>query len=312
VTRILFYLEEYPHESWRDALLNRDPSIDFKGYPDWGSAEDGPAYAVVWEPKHGLIKDYTNIKAIFSLGAGIDHILADTSIPEDIPIIRMGDDGLKEGMAEFVLMNVLMHHRQIPEMISAQQDRNWLRLFSKPASAVTVGIMGYGALGHYAAQALKPLGYKIRAWSTSPKAAEAGVQHFAGNNALAEFLSGTDILVGLLPDTPATSGLLNEDTLACLPKGAAVVNAGRGSLIDIDALLHHLDTDHLSGATLDVVPEEPLPQNSALWHHKKVIITPHIAAITRTDTAANYIVDNIKLLQNGDIPTNMLNRNRGY
>ncbi len=312
MTRILFYLDGYPHDAWRQALLTADPSLEFRSYPDWGDPCDGPAYAVVWEAKKGLLAAYPNIKAVFSLGAGIDHILNDTSVPHDLPIIRMSDDGLKEGMAEYVLMTVLMHHRQMPVILDQMKKAEWKRVYSKPASAMRVGIMGYGALGQHAAAALKPLGYDIGAWSNSPKADEDAVTHFTGAEAFERFLARSDILVGMLPDTEATKGLLNADTLTLLPKGASVINAGRGSLIDIDALMEALDRGHLSAATLDVVPDEPLVKDHPLWSHKKVIITPHIAAITRTDTAANYILENIKHIEDGQQVTNVLNRKIGY
>jgi len=312
MTRILFYLEDFPHEPWKQALMAADNSIEFRGYPNWGSPNDGPAYAVVWEPKAGLIKDYTNIRAVFSLGAGVDHILADASIPEELPIIRMGDDGLKEGMAEYVTMNVLMHHRQMPLLWDQQKHKTWRRLFAKPATSVRVGIMGFGMLGKACAKALLPFGYKIQAWSNTPKEPQDGIHHYTGPGQFHDFLKETDILVGLLPDTDETRGLINTETLALLPEGASIINAGRGGLIDLEALRQALDSNHLSGATIDVTPKEPLDNDHPIWDAKNIIITPHIAAITRTDTAANYIVDNIKRLKAGLAPTNMLDRKRGY
>jgi len=309
--RILFYLDGYPHDMWRAAMLQADANVDFRSYPDWGSPDDGPAYAFVWQPEAGLLKKYTNIQAIFSLGAGIDHILADPELP-DVPIIRMGDDGLKEGMAEYVLMNVLMHHRQMPLFLAQQHRAHWQRAFSKPASHVRVGIMGYGSLGKCAASALRPLGYPIATWSNSAKAEEENTEHFTGPSALEAFLARTDILVGLLPETKDTKGLLDDRRLAILPKGSAIISAGRGSLIDLDALHSHLNSGHLSGVTLDVVPEEPLADDHWLWHHPAVIITPHVAAITRADSAARYILENIQRLRSGRAPDNMLDKIRGY
>lgn len=312
MTRILFYLEDFPHEPWKQALLAVDPAIDFRSFPDWGTPDDGPAYAVVWEPKAGLIKDYPNVQAVFSLGAGIDHILEDASIPENMPIIRMGDDGLKDGMVEFVVMNVLMHHRQMPILIEQQQQKNWRRVFSKPAASVHIGIMGFGMLGEACAKALLPFGYNVNAWSNSPKPPHSSIRHFTGQEQLQEFLGSTDILVGLLPETEETKGLLNKETIALLPEGASIINAGRGSLIDLEVLAGALEAGKLASATLDVVPEEPLAQDHPIWAAKNTLITPHIAAITRTETAANYIIENIKRLSSGEAPQNMLNRKRGY
>lgn len=312
MTRILFYLEDYPHDIWRESLHALDPTLEFIGNPNWGSPEDGDAYAFVWEPEPGLLARYTNIKAIFSLGAGVDHILSDPDLPKDVPIIRMGDEGLKEGMAEYILMNVLMHHRQTPALLHAQRERKWKRVFSLAAKDVRVGILGYGALGKRAAAALKPMGYDIAAWSRSPKEAEDGVTHFTGEDQLDDFLVRTNILVGLLPATPATDNLLNFDRLSRLPEGAAVINAGRGNLIVLEDLMTHLDSGHISGASLDVFPDEPLPADHPLWGYATVIITPHSAAITRPDTAAQYVLENIKRLEAGETPENLLNTNLGY
>lgn len=312
MTRILFYLEDYPHDIWRESIHAIDPNVEFLGNPDWGSPDDGDAYAFVWEPRPGLLAQYPNIRAIFSLGAGVDHILADPDLPKDIPIIRMGDEGLKEGMAEFVLMNVLMHHRKTPELIAAQRQHHWKRVFSLAAKDVRVGILGYGALGKRAAVALKPIGYDIAAWSRSSKTDEEGITHFTGEDQLNDFLARTDILVGLLPSTPETENLLDFDRLSRLPEGASVINAGRGSLIVLEDLMALLDSGYISGASLDVFPTEPLPKDHKIWDYDNVVITPHSAAITRPDTAADYVLRNIRRIKNGEVPENLLNTNLGY
>ncbi len=312
MTQILFYLDEYPCDDWRDSFLKIDPTIKFFNYPDWDQASNDPCYAMVWEPKLGLLAKHKNIKAIFSIGAGVDHLLCDPDLPQNIPIIRMGDDGLNEGMAEYVLMNVLMHHRKMPHLQEMQQSQTWTRLFAKAASEVRVGILGYGALGKTSAEKLKPLGYKISTWSRSPKKAEDQVTHYTGANALKDFLNNTDILVCLLPETSETIGLLNEERLMQLPKGASIINAGRGKLINIPALQKLINCDHIESATLDVLPEEPLPSESSLWNQRKLIITPHVAAITRPNSAAEYVLRNIKKLEQGLEVENKLDLKRGY
>lgn len=310
--RILFYLDDYPHEIWRDALLAENPDLEFRSYPDWGSPDDGPAYALVWEPKPGLLKDYPNIQAIFSMGAGIDHLTRDPELPKDTPIIRMGDDGLKEGMAEFMAMSVLMHHRQMPYLMEQQKVKSWARVFAPAAKDVQVGIMGYGALGKAAAEKLKPFGYNLVSWSRTTKAPEEGITHYSGTETIDDFLAGTNILVCLLPETKETINLLNKERLLKLPQGASIINGGRGGLIELSALEEVMTSGHIESATLDVFPKEPLDTESALWKQEKLIITPHIAAITRPDTAANYVVRNIKKLETGEEPENKLDLNRGY
>ncbi|WP_262691016.1 2-hydroxyacid dehydrogenase [Kordiimonas aestuarii] len=312
MTRILFYLEDYSHDIWREAVRRVDPSVEFRSHPDWGSPDDGPAYAFVWEPEPGLLARYSNIKAIFSLGAGVDHLTRDPDLPKDVPIIRMGDDGLKEGMAEFVTMSVLMHQRGMPALLAKQRSKDWGRFFARAAKDTRVGILGFGALGQVSAQALLPFGYDIAAWSRTEKPEYQGISLYHGADSLNTFLARTDILVGLLPSTPETSGLMNFDRLSHLPEGASIVNAGRGSLIVLDDLMSLLTSGYLSGATLDVFPEEPLAKDHALWGLDNVIITPHIAAITRPDTAAEYVLRNIEKLERGETAENQLDMKRGY
>ncbi|WP_417458633.1 2-hydroxyacid dehydrogenase [Kordiimonas sp.] len=312
MTRILFYLEDYSHDIWRDSLLKVAPNIEFRSYPDWGTPSDGPAYAFVWEPKPGLLAKYPNIKAVFSLGAGVDHLTRDPDLPPNLPIIRMGDDGLREGMAEFVAMSVLMHHRGIPSMITKQRNKDWGRFFAPAAKHVRVGILGFGALGQVAAKTLLPFGYKVAAWSRTEKEPVEGITLHHGADSLDAFISDTDILVGLLPSTAETQGLLNKKRLSLLPKGASIVNAGRGTLIVLDDLKALMEEGHIAGATLDVFPEEPLPRDHPLWGLDNLIITPHIAAITRPDTAAEYVMRNIARIEQGNAPENLLDANRGY
>ena len=314
--RILFYLDDYPADAWRDAFIAADPTLDFRAYPDWGKPEDFTAaeqtYAFVWQPKPGLLKSYPNITAIFSLGAGIDHLTQDPDLPTHIPIIRMGDDGLKEGMQEFMVMATLMLHRGILPVIAASKDAVWERIFAVPAKEKTVGIMGYGALGKAVAAQLRPFGYKMTSWSNSTKPAEDGIVHYHGPDQLDTFLATTDIFICLLPNTPQTTDLLNAATFAKMPEGAAIINGGRGSLINDDDLISALDSDHISGAVLDVFKTEPLPAGHPYWCHDKVLVTPHIAAVTRVQSAVEFVLQNIDRLEKGQTAENLLDLKRGY
>lgn len=312
MTRILFYLDEPGYETWQQAFAAAIPDVEVRNYPDWGNPNDGPAYAFVWHPKPGIIAAYPNITHVFSFGAGVDHILKDPTIPDELPVIRMSDDGLKDGMAEFVLMSVLMHHRGIHQLMNAQRAKEWIDMFPAEAADVRVSMLGYGALAKAAINRLQPVGYKISAWSRTPKNTKDNVTHYAGLDSLSDFLASTDILVCLLPATSETTNLLNADTLALLPENAAIINAGRGNLIDLDALVSLLDSKHLSGATLDVFPIEPLPQDSVLWHHPKVTVTPHIAAVTRPKNATKYVARCIDQIKRGERPENLLDRSFGY
>jgi len=312
MTRILFYLDGFNNDPWKQSLLDIDPAIDVRSYPDWGTPDDGPAYAFVWKPKAGLLKQYTNIKAIFSIGAGVDHLLSDPYLPKHIPIIRMGDESLKEGMAEYMVMSVLMHHRKMPHILNLQRKQTWQHIIAKPANQVSVGIMGYGTLGKEIAKKLAPFGYKLNTWSKTPKPAKPNITHYSGESGLKHFLENTNIITSVLPSTPETTNLINAETLSWMPKGAAIINAGRGTLININNLVDAIDNGHISGATLDVFPEEPLDADHPLWKHDKIIITPHIAAITRMDSAAEYVIRNIKAIENNQEPENKLDIERGY
>ena len=312
MTRILFYLDDFDHGIWRSVFERAIPDVEFCSYPDWGTPDDGPAYAFVWYPPPGLLAQYPNIQAIFSLGAGVDHLTRDPDLPKGTPIIRMSDDGLKEGMREYVLMSVLMHHRDMIALITAQREKRWDRIFPKAADKVRVGMLGYGALGKTCAETLKPIGYQIAAWSRSAKPSGDDVEHFTGQEGLKPFLERSDIIVCLLPATRETDNLLNAERMNWLPTGAAIINAGRGNLIDIPALLALLDSGHLGGASLDVFPAEPTPEDSPLWDHPKVIMTPHVAAVTRPKTAARYVADNIKRIERGEPALNQLDLNSGY
>lgn len=312
MTRILFYLDDFDHGIWRSVFERAIPGVDFRSYPDWGTPDDGPAFAFVWYPPPGLLAQYPNIEAIFSLGAGVDHLTRDPDLPRGTPIIRMSDDGLKEGMREYVLMSVLMHHRDMIALTAAQREKRWDRIFPKAAEKVRVGMLGYGALGQTCTEMLKPVGYQLAAWSRSAKPAENDVEHFSGDDGLKPFLERSDIIVCLLPATKETDNLLDAERLNWLPKGAAVINAGRGNLIDIPALINQLDSEHISGASLDVFPTEPVPADSPLWAHPKVIMTPHVAAVTRPKTAALYVAENIERIKRGEAPLNQLDLNSGY
>ncbi len=312
MTRILFYLEGFPHAKWEQAFKGVDPTVDFRSYPDWGDPSDGPAYAFVWGAPAVVLRQYPNIKAIFSLGAGVDHLTRDPNLPKKVPIIRMGNEQLKKEMAEYVLMNVLMHHRGMPYFIANQRKHIWKHRRVLEADELRVGFLGYGFLAKAAAEAIRPIGYQVNTWSTSPKEAENNTTHYTGREKLKDFLTATDILVCLLPETAETRNLLNKETLSYLPPYASLINAGRGSLIDLDDLMITLDEGTMSAATLDVFPEEPLSDRHPAWDHEKILVTPHIAAGTRPSQAAAYALENIKRIEAGQDPLNVYNHEKGY
>ena len=296
--------------SWERSLTACAPDIELRVWPEVGAAED-IEYALVWEPPAGLLASLPNLKVIFSVGAGIDHLASDPELPAAVPVVRMVEPGLTTGMTEFVVMNVLFHHRFMLDYLGQQRASHWEEISQIGPASRRVGIMGLGVLGQDAAARLLDFGFPVSGWSRSPKAVP-GVTSFAGDAGLRPFLEQCDILVCLLPSTPETVGLLNAESLAALPEGAAVINAGRGSLIVEADLLAALDSGALAGASLDVFDEEPLPADSPIWRHPRVLATPHIASMTIPETAAAAVIDQIRRFERGEPLEHVVDLKRGY
>jgi glyoxylate/hydroxypyruvate reductase A len=272
-------------------------------------------YAAVWKPAPGELAAFSNLRVIFNLGAGVDALMADPSLPK-VPLVRVAVGDLTQRMTEYVVLHVLMHHRQELYLRACQRERRWQPKFQWPAGAISVGIMGLGTLGSDAAEALRRLGFHVAGWSNSPKAI-AGIECFHGKGELDAFLQRTDILVCLLPLTPDTRHILNRDLFARLnrtsPMGAPVViNAGRGDLQNEADVLACLDDGTLGGASLDVYAKEPLPLHSPFWTHPKVVLTPHNAADTDADEISRYVARQIAHYEAGGALENVVEPARGY
>lgn len=277
--------------AWEEAFARHAPGLEVRPWHDRGDPAD-IEFALVWKPEPGVLRSFPNLRAIFSLGAGVDHLLADPELPRHVPVVRMVEDGLTAGMVEFVVMRVLEHHRFMPTYARQREQHLWREIHQIAASERKVGILGLGELGSACARALLPLGFDLAGWSRTPKTVE-GVRSFAGPAALAPFLARTEILVCLLPLTPETEGILNAKLFARLPKGAILISVGRGGhMVEAD-FLAALDSGQLAEATLDVYAEEPLPPEHPFWDDPRIVMTPHIASMTMPDTAAKSIADNI-------------------
>lgn len=268
-------------------------------------------YAVVWRPRTGDIARFPNLKAIVSVGAGIDHVLADAELPQGVPIIRTVGQDLTQRMLEYVALHVLRHHRDMPRQLLAQVQRDWHSIVVPVAPNRVVGVMGLGNLGSAAARVLSQIGFATRGWSKSSKSI-GGVETFIGKKGLKPFLSGCEILVNMLPLTPATTGILNADLFAELPESACVINCARGPhLVDRD-LLAALDTGHIKQATLDVFHTEPLPANHPFWTHPAITVTPHIASRIDAETGASLIAENLKTFEATGTCPDVADAARGY
>ena len=272
-------------------------------------------YAAVWKPVPGELAAFPNLRVIFNLGAGVDALMADSSLPA-VPLVRVAVADLTARMTEYVVLHVLMHHRQELYLRASQREKRWEPKSQWPAGAISVGIMGLGTLGAHAAQALAHLGFRVAGWSRSERRID-GVDCFHGEAGLDAFLRRSNILVCLLPLTPGTRHILNRDLFAKLdrtsPMGAPVlINAGRGGLQNEADILQCLDDGTLGAASLDVYATEPLPADSRFWTHPKVVLTPHNAADTDPDEISKYVARQIERFEAGGALENMVDRGRGY
>ena len=261
---------------------------------------------IVYAPASPLqdFTPYTRTKAVLNLWAGVERITGNPTLTQ--PLTRMVDPGLTEGMVEWVVGHTLRHHLGMDRHI-VNPSHIWDPTCPPLARERPVTILGMGALGSACAEALRVLNFPVTGWSRTPK---PGNLH--GEDGLKQALSTAQVLITLLPKTPETENLLNADRLAQMPKGAVILNPGRGPLIDDEALLAALDAGHIGHATLDVFRVEPLPQDHPFWTHPKVTVTPHIAADTRAFSASRVIAENIRRGEAGEPFLHLVDRARGY
>jgi glyoxylate/hydroxypyruvate reductase A len=273
-------------------------------------------YAVCWRPGANALANLPNLQAIFSLGAGVDHLLDDPGLP-NVPIVRLVDPDLTARMSEWVVLHALLHLRDFSRYAHQQRERVWEEDADPPTAAdVRIGVMGLGELGRDAARKLKALGFDVAGWSRAAKS-EPGVACYHGPDGLEAMLARSDILVALLPLTEATRGILNASLFAKLAPGGRLggpilLNAGRGGLQVEADILAALDAGVLKAASLDVFETEPLPRESRLWSHPGVIVSPHNAAVSSPGAVARYIAGQIEAFERGERLANLVDRERGY
>lgn len=265
---------------------------------------------IVYAPNSAVqdFTPYTRCKAVLNLWAGVESIVGNTTLT--MPLCRMVDPGMTQGMKEWVVGHVMRHHLGMDQNILGQTG-DWTPHVPPLAQDRRVTIMGLGELGSACATALRDLGFDVAGWSRRAKDI-SGVTCLHGDDGLKAALSRSDILVLLLPKTAATENLLNAERLSWMPKGAMIVNPGRGPLIDDDALLAALNTGHIGHATLDVFRVEPLPKDHPYWAHPNVTVTPHIASETRTKTSSEVVAENVRRGESGDPFVHVVDRGAGY
>jgi glyoxylate/hydroxypyruvate reductase A len=312
---LLLHLADFDEASWAQGFAEALPGrrVVTRG-GDYDPAEI--EYIFIWKPALDAFDGLANLKAVLSLGAGVDALLQHPRLPP-VPVVRFVDADLTQRMSDYVVANVTMHQRLFSRFQADQRAKRWVQLYPAAAWEATVGIMGMGVLGQDAARHLKVFGYKLRSWSRSRKDVD-GVEGFSGPDEFDSFLSGTDILVNLLPLTPETRGILNYETFSRLRRGGldgegpVVINAARGGHQNEADIVRALQDGTLRAASLDVFEKEPLPQDSPLWEMANVYITPHIAAASSEKTGVAYFSRVIREHEAGVPLPNVVDVQRGY
>lgn len=316
MTKVLYNAPGWDAAPWIEHFRTADPSLAVSVSTAPADLAEA-AYAVVWRPEAGLLGRCPKLKAIFNLGVGVDSILTDQTIPPAIPLVRVVDPNMTERMTEWIVLQVLTHHRRALRYMEQQRARRWHDVGNQPAaSSVAVGLMGLGALGSDAALKLKTLGFKVAGWSRTPRSLP-GIETFHGADGLDRFLARTEVLVSILPLTPETRGLIDRRLIAKLKRdgalgGAYVINAGRGGSQVTDDILAALNDGTLAGASLDVFEQEPWPAEHSIWAHPNAVITPHVAADSEPAALARYIAGQIGRHRAGKPLENVVDRVRGY
>ena len=307
--KILFSANE---ENWKRYKAPLQDALDDKSldYELGTTITPSEVDYIVYAPSSSLqdFSPYAKLKAVLNLWAGVEGVTNNKTLK--VPLARMVDSGLTDGMVEWVTGHTLRHHLGIDKHIHGQ-DGIWRSYVPPLAKDRVITILGLGTLGTACGIALKRLGFNVRGWSRREKRVD-GIQCFYGDEQIDSSLMDADIVVLLLPDTPLTQNILNQHTLNLLKRGAFVLNPGRGPLIDDDALLAALDTGQIEHATLDVFRIEPLPQNHQYWSNNKVTVIPHKASETRPKTASQVIAMNIGRAENGQELLYLVDRENGY
>ncbi|NVK48206.1 MAG: glyoxylate/hydroxypyruvate reductase A [Cyclobacteriaceae bacterium] len=294
-------------EPWIQALKNSNCKLEIEVFPDIKDPLD-VEYALLWQHPEGILSEFPNLKLVSSMGAGVDHILSDPHIPENLPIVRIVDDRLTWSMTNYVVMGVLNFHRQIKRYEADKKRKVWD--MSNPEIPVTVGVMGTGALGFDVLEKLDFMGFPVVGFGYSDKK-DFPYPYFSKKH-LQEFLAKINVLVCLLPLTPDTENILNLDLFKKCNPGTYLINVARGRHLVEEDLPIAIEKGFLSGALLDVYREEPLPESYPFWENPSISMTPHIASVTNPAAAAPQVIENIRRMECNEPLINLVNRKRGY
>jgi len=296
---ILLNNDGHWHDKWLASLARHLPGLPVHEYPNIPD-KDAVEYALIWKHPDGDLENYPNLKAVFSLGSGVDYLDKFRTLPK-APIFRLIDPAMADDMALYTLYWVIHFQRLLGVYSQQQKESHWQRYPTPLAPDCKVCVMGQGAIGGHIAKRLSQNGFNVSGWSRTPKSIE-GVKSVHGHTGLDEILPHADILICCLPATSQTESMLDKALLMKLKKGAALINVSRGAVINEPDLLNVLEGEHLSGAALDVFVTEPLPKASPFWSHSKVHVTPHMSGATNPDTAVQLIAANIEKFERGEMP----------
>lgn len=295
---------------WVDALKNTDPGLEVF-LPDEVKDKSSIRFALAWNHPHGMFRDFPNLQCVSSFGAGVDHILSDPHLPEQVKVVRIIDPLLSADMAEFAMAVVLSNMRRLPEFWKLKQEKTWKKRSYKRLDETRVGIMGTGVIGHHVANELQRIGLRVSGWSRTT--GNQGVYtKYHGQDQLPNFLKKLDYLICLLPLTPQTVGIIDEKLMEHLPAGSFLINLGRGAHLKDHDLIKMINRGHISGAHLDVFDPEPLPADHPFWSHPAIQITPHVASLTDPESVAPQVVSNYWRLMENKVLLNTVSRPLGY
>jgi glyoxylate/hydroxypyruvate reductase A len=307
---ILIIFENKNPQLWADRLKEKLPKSKVEIYPYVKDNMD-VEFVVCWKPKINLLSQYPKLKVIQSVGASVDHIVNSQTNFEKTIITRIVDPQLSNDMWEFLLALVLSQLKNIPLYGKQQEAKVWKQKNYRNIKDTTISILGLGKIGSFVAERFADMGFTVQGWSASLKDIPK-VKCFAGKHEFDLCVQDANFLINILPLTKETEGILNKQTLTLLPAGSFLINVGRGEHINETDLIELLDETHLSGALLDVFPEEPLPDNHLFWNRQDVQITPHIASLTHVESAIDQVVDNYLCFKNGENLKNVVSLQKGY
>ncbi|ALI04751.1 glyoxylate/hydroxypyruvate reductase A [Pseudomonas sp. FW306-02-F02-AA] len=306
---LLYKADPVRGEQWKALFAEHAPDIEWRAWPDIGDPKD-IQYLAAWQAPDDLEVLLPNLRVLFALSAGVDQLDLNR-LPTSLPVVRLLDPGITRGMCEYASFAVLSLHRDMLRYRQQQMARCWQAHLLQPAAKRRVGVMGLGIQARQILATLQPLGFALSGWARSAHQVP-GVACYAGTEQLPAFLGQCDILLCVLPLTDQTQGILDHTLFQQLPRGAALINMGRGGHLVESDLLEALDSGQLSGAVLDVLQEEPAPVDHPFWDHPQILLTPHIAAMTQPESAFGVLLENIRRYERGEKMVGEVDRIQGY